>query len=489
MDTESDEAGILETLEQDVSILALEEDNHDDEFYDDDVEETIVLEELPEKQQPKSVENEASPFDDLPEELILNIFSFLTLKELCKHVALVCKLWLYYSRCPLLWQRLSLLETSRITSLEELSEFIQSHCPLLKHLYLQPRTELTLHGCNILAQSTPHLQSLSLSFCDQITKETLNQFVTNCPALRDINLEGCDVTDRCLEGLEKLPLKKLNASHCSHLTDFGLMFLSTQCHQLCSLNFDGVQWITHEAISVLVENCQGRLKHLWLDGENMADFTVRLIAKCQHLKSFGLSFCDSLTDQSLMYIQTLSNLVTLRLKKGTEFSAQALKELFEHLHPHWTGSATGLLHVNVAECTNLNDAAVQALAESCRYLESIDISWCWEVTDAGLDHVINKCCRMVDMNICGAKDLRGNPLKKIPQLMPSLRRLDATQCNLVPDELLEEIAFIMPQMTIINYYGEEVQPPTFMPDSKYIFQGGWCQTTLQTNSVTNTKSC
>jgi len=96
---------------------------------------------------------------------------------------------------------------------------------------------------------------------------------------------------------------------------------------------------------------------------------------------------------------------------------------------------------------------------------------------------------MVDMNICGAKDLRGNPLKKIPQLMPSLRRLDATQCNLVPDELLEEIAFIMPQMTIINYYGEEVQPPTFMPDSKYIFQGGWCQTTLQTNSVTNTKSC
>ena len=284
MDTESDEAGILETLERDVNTLALEKDNHGDEIYDDDVEKTTVLEELPEEQQPKSVGNEASPFDNLPAEVILSIFSFLTLKELCKHVALVCKLWLCYSRCPLLWQRLSLSKTSRITSLEELSEFIQSHCPLLKHLCLKPRTELTLHGCKILAQSTPHLQSLSLSTCGQITKETLNQFVTNCPALCDINLEGSDVTDRCLEGLEKLPLKKLNAFYCSHLTDFGLVFLSTQCRQLCSLNFDGVQWITHDAIAVLVENCQGRLKHLWLDGEDMTDVTVQIIAKCRHLK-------------------------------------------------------------------------------------------------------------------------------------------------------------------------------------------------------------
>ena len=80
-------------------------------------------------------------------------------------------------------------------------------------------------------------------------------------------------------------------------------------------------------------------------------------------RSFGLSFCESLTDQSLMYIQNMGNLVALKLKKGTEFSAEALKELFEHLHPHWTGSATGLLHVCVAECTSLNDAAVQAMAD------------------------------------------------------------------------------------------------------------------------------
>ena len=95
---------------------------------------------------------------------------------------------------------------------------------------------------------------------------------------------------------------------------------------------------------------------------------------------------------------------------------------------------------------------------SCRYLESIDISLYWEVTDAGLDHVINKCCRIVDMNICGVGQVLGNPLKEIPQLMLGLRRLDVTMCDQIPAELLEEIAFIMPHMTIIDYYDKKFQP-------------------------------
>ena len=78
-------------------------------------------------------------------------------------------------------------------------------------------------------------------------------------------------------------------------------------------------------------------------------------------RSFGLSFRDSLSDQSLKYIQNLINLETLKLKKGIEFSAQALKELFEHLHPQRTGNARGLVHVNIAECSALDDAAVEAI--------------------------------------------------------------------------------------------------------------------------------
>lgn len=93
---------------------------------------------------------------------------------------------------------------------------------------------------------------------------------------------------------------------------------------------------------------------------------------------------------------------------------------------------------------------------SCRYLESIDISWCWEVTDTGLEHVINKCHWLVDLNICGVKNLHGNLLKEVPKLMQRLRSLDATQCNLISDDLLDELAFLMPTLVIFDYYGEKV---------------------------------
>lgn len=278
----------LEAFEEIASFSDLEEDKLEDKFEDDDIEETILLEEITDKQfleqSISEQRGEVCSFDILPEEIILKIFSFLTIGELCRYVALVCKLWLQYSRCPLLRQKLSFWESNRETSLEEISDVINSNCPLLKDLCLQPRTELTLHGCRMLAQSCPHLQTLSLSFCGQITRQILDQFVTFCPKLRDLNLAGCGVTDQCLEGLNKLPLRKLNASHCTKLTDDGLKFLSTECHQLCRLNFDGIQWITHDAITVLIETCHRRLEYLWLDGENMTDCTVQLIRKCWHLK-------------------------------------------------------------------------------------------------------------------------------------------------------------------------------------------------------------
>ena len=70
--------------------------------------------------------------------------------------------------------------------------------------------------------------------------------------------------------------------------------------------------------------------------------------------------------------------------------------------------------------------------------------------------MINKCHWLVDLNVCGAKDLCGNPLKEVPKLMQRLRSLDATQCNLISDDLLEELAFLMPQLVVTDFYGEKV---------------------------------
>ena len=93
---------------------------------------------------------------------------------------------------------------------------------------------------------------------------------------------------------------------------------------------------------------------------------------------------------------------------------------------------------------------------SCRYLESIDISWCWEVTDTGLEHVINKCHWLVDLNICGVNDLLGNSLKEVPKLLPRLQSLNVTMCPLISTDLLDELIFLMRKLVITDLFGGRV---------------------------------
>jgi len=84
----------LVSKEEIVSYSDLDEDQPSNEFADGDKKETFLLEEIPEKHFPKKQDSENGenfrPFDILPEELIINIFSFLTGQELCKYVSVVC---------------------------------------------------------------------------------------------------------------------------------------------------------------------------------------------------------------------------------------------------------------------------------------------------------------------------------------------------------------------------------------------------------------
>ena len=255
-----------------------EQDEYSNEDALDDVEETIILEEYEEYST-----SELNLFDLLPDEIVSQILSCLTLKELCRHVAPVCQKWLAYSRDPLLWQKLR-FEVTCLLQTEDLILLIQKKCPLLKELSLRCRSTLSEHCCRHIANSCPMLQVLSLAFCSQLNKRMVEFFVNFCPNLRELNLEGCNISDDCLYLLIKLPLKKLNVSHCTHLSDDGLIFASKKCYNLQDINFDGVQWISGEAVAIMVQNCQCRLHNLWLDGANLTDDSVCLIARCKELR-------------------------------------------------------------------------------------------------------------------------------------------------------------------------------------------------------------
>ena len=325
---------------------------------DEELEETIILEYCHKEPLPSTY----SQFERLPEEILTLIFSHLTLRQLCVYAAPVCRTWWMHCRNPILWQQLGVDDISHLGP-EELVLLIKSNCPILKRLSLRCRSELSECEFRRIFHSCPVLESLSLGFCTQLNKCILKVIAHFCPNLEELNLEGCEnISDECIYALQSLPLRKLNVSHCTHLGNEGLMFASEHFPSLEDINFDGVQWITATTVATVLDHLRSRLRKLWLDGENLTDDSLCLIAQCTELRALRLSFCDSLTDASLVWIGGMRKLVHLQLKKGSEFSADGLRQMFVGLHPKTTGNETGLLHLSVAECCGIDDLALQALA-------------------------------------------------------------------------------------------------------------------------------
>lgn len=95
---------------------------------------------------------------------------------------------------------------------------------------------------------------------------------------------------------------------------------------------------------------------------------------------------------------------------------------------------------------------------SCPNLITLNLSWCWDITDYGLRHVIVNCRQMQRLNMCGLTDVQGQCLLDLPELMPKLVFLDASQCNAMSDEVLLDIVDAVPNITVIDYYTEVLLP-------------------------------
>ena len=85
-------------------------------------------------------------------------------------------------------------------------------------------------------------------------------------------------------------------------------------------------------------------------------------------RKFSLSFCDSLTDYSLGWIEQFKKLAYLQLKKGANFTNSAILSLLRNLR-HMEGQ--GLKYLNLSECSSLSDKCLQALSQ--RYVEDSNL--------------------------------------------------------------------------------------------------------------------
>ncbi|XP_037080434.1 F-box protein SKP2B-like [Pollicipes pollicipes] len=395
---------------------------------------------------------EPFPFQLLPLEIQLHIFSFLTPRELCTIVFSVCKEWNHIGKDPTLWQHLS-FEADNVISTNGVVRVL-SFSPLLKSLRLEARR----HVDKILfqvADTCKQLRSLTARFCNGLSSVLLEVLVKHCPDIGRINFEGSRFDDPgCMSALTGLGrLTALNVSHCLRLEDAEVAELARACRRLQELNVDGVGYLTDGAVLDLVEQCGARLTSLVLDGENLSDAAFSGIGRgCRQLEVLCISFADGMTDASLPALGGLRGLLRLKIRRGHQLSATALARLF------LDENMPRLLHLDLSECSNVDDSTVDAVTANCPLLTFLALSWCWDITDVGLEKIVSRLSFLRALDLVGVVRITGQCFNRIPEWLPELRYLNLEQCSDIQDVVVERVVRDRPQLQALDYYGDRVVP-------------------------------
>ena len=162
-----------------------------------------------------------------------------------------------------------------------------------------------------------------------------------------------------------------------------------------------------------------------------------------NLEVLSVSFADNMRSEGLASISQLSKLEWLKIRRGAELEPNSFVSAFKY------GQLHNLVHLNLSECSQLDDKGVMSIAKQCPNLGVLQLDWCWEVTDIGVLNIVSCCKFLINLQLCGVVRLEGDFLPLIPQCLTGLKLLDLEQC---PDIELEDLRELLTQKQV-RYHG------------------------------------
>ncbi|XP_033019927.1 S-phase kinase-associated protein 2 [Lacerta agilis] len=259
-------------------------------------------------------------WDSLPDELLLGIFSYLSLTDLLK-VPQVCRRWHRLSIDESLWQTLDLAG-------KNLRPGVIGHLlPLGITAFRCPRSCV---GNPLFKTSRPlRVQHLDLSNCT-IKVGDLQSILCRCQELQNLSLEGLELSDDIVKNIAHNPcLVRLNLSGCSGFSAEALETMLDSCPRLEELNLAWCDF-TVDHVKSAVGHISPTVTQLNLSGyrQNLLMPDIKtLTERCSSLVHLDLSDSVMLKPDCFQYFHHLASLEHLGLSRCYQIPPAALLEL------------------------------------------------------------------------------------------------------------------------------------------------------------------
>ena len=308
--------------------------------------------------------------------------------------------------------------------------------------------EAVLKGC-------PRLEMLNVQGCKKV-KGTFLSLLSKTKygmQLKEIDLSGCELNKSGFKSLVK---------YCGNLTSIRLNPLTASfgisaadliqvIHRAPRLQQLDLRCDLFELDSILLELARHTpsLMRLTMTGFGITDFGVQhMMAACTQLRHLSLQCGEGISDASLQHIASCTSLTSLRLHFLTRanrnlVSEQALRSLLvasAELEELWLqnclllslhsfpedGVFSRLTRLNLSECVQMDDVAIDRVAQLCPSLRQLDLSSLNSLSSLSLLHLSVWCLVLEELTLlncaCFEDEGLSQTLSALPLLMIYISR-------------------------------------------------------------------
>ncbi|XP_069675546.1 F-box/LRR-repeat protein 2-like isoform X6 [Periplaneta americana] len=427
-------------------------------------------------------------FADLPDELLLEIFSNLNNEDLAMSVQHVNCHWREVSQDDALWKNrifspefemsdeeisrrlknmpaLRTLVLQRGTNTRILVRDLCRSCKDIVHLEFKCSHKISNAKLKCIVKNLPNIVNLSIplprqyhqlefaSFLGQFQKLTtlgftdkyfhsvedgvLKAIADGCPCLQNINLGSSNFSDEDMKYF--LERKGPHLLSFTVRCDFSLSAhrLLCECSKLQHLCYDinyndDIQRTDMALLSKLT-----MLQYLTLSSfrEDQTRGIPSIFQKhsLPNLVALRIEYCDGLEPAALTNVLlNCSQIKSLRVN-GFELN----DDCFQHI-----GKCVNLEYLDISVCESITDKALEYIGAGCSRLQHLDVGNCYGLTDKGIEYICNGCQRLRYLNIQSCNNITDAVFEHIIKFKELnilkimwIHDLKGTNFNLLPSHL------------------------------------------------------
>lgn len=428
---------------------------------------------------------------DLPNEIILHIFSFIPKEELFWTIGLTCKKF-YKLSCE--------LNGNKIEVTEKLNDYKGSLIKISRYL------EVVLSITHLVIWWHPEdyiglNESLNGNFT-KFTRYKKETSIEKVPLLRYspgvILVFKTDSGKRFVESHAALHRKILInvlklAKQCSNLQ--GFYWKDTKSYGNSSL-INTLYPLVNENTAASVVRTSNALNYLTLCNFHDSDIDYKkLIQKCCNLyaldltlsynvennvlqciseyctklKYLDLTLCSKVTDEGINHLKLMTGLEGLSLSGCTHLTAEGMENLLRRLTSlkylnlsfcHYISDMclTNGLHSSkdlrcllLNNCGDITDQGIMNVVKTCKNLRAIEVEDCKKLTDVSLICISENCNRLNVLNINCVNSITNTGIVAICSGCPELNVLELNDADQITTEGFQAIVKGCSDITLLNF--------------------------------------